>query len=658
MTSTDPSPTRPPLGAFSRLEQRFRLAAESTGAFVYERVFGTDVLHWHGDINEALGYAPGELMRTYSGWQSIIHPDDRAAVTAEADARTSASEPFSLQYRVLHRDGSVRYWFDRGAVVLDSDGSPVAVVGACVDVTAERQAVGALSERERQFRAVFTESLDGMVIIDDDQRYVEVNPAAERLFGRARAELLGHRIGSFSRSRDGAALLFDELMAQGELKSEFTWETQDGQQRILDISARSDMLPGRHLVFLRDITAQREMEAQLRQAQKLEAIGLLAGGVAHDFNNLLSVMLGYGELLQDDLRTNPSAQASLEEILHAARRATALTRQLLAFSRRQVLQPRLIDLNRVVRDTETMLRRLIGEDITLEVQLGEALAKVRADPGQIEQVIVNLAVNARDAMPRGGRLTITTSMVREPARTHVGGADAEAVVGQGVRNASFGEPAHVLLTVTDTGVGMDANTLSRIFEPFFTTKPSGRGTGLGLPTAYGIVEQSGGSIVADSVPGHGTTIRVTLPIVHDTERPSSTTPKANLILGSGQTVLVVEDEPAVAALVRRMLSTLGYSVLSTGSVDEAMARLAAHDGSVDVVLTDVVMPGGSGRDLADRLATERPSLPVVFMSGYTADMLARHGGVEDGIAFLEKPFTADALAVAIHRALSRASSES
>lgn len=388
----------------------------------------------------------------------------------------------------------------------------------------------------------------------------------------------------------------------------------------------------------RDITANKRLEQQLRQSQKMEAIGRLAGGVAHDFNNLLTIILGYGSLLMEQTRSDETLQESVRVIRETAERAAALTRQLLAFSRKQLLVPVVLDLNSVIAAFEPMLRRLIGEDIHLRIDLAESLGPIKADRHHLEQIVVNLVVNARDAMPTGGRLTIQT-------RNEGAGPDDEA--------------AWVVLTVSDTGHGMDDFTRSRLFEPFFTTKEAGKGTGLGLATVYGIVQQLGGRIRVDSSLGAGSAFHIELPHtqqVEDSPRPLPVSPAENnapVAKKCNETILLVEDEEMLRNLARLVLCSWGYTVLEAAHGAEALSLCQSHDGPIDLLVTDVVMPVLGGRELAERIVLLRPETQVLYISGYTDDAIVRNGLVTEEVHFLHKPFTPSSLAAKVRELLDR-----
>ena len=471
-----------------------------------------------------------------------------------------------------------------------------------------------------------------------------MNPALVSILGyESAAELLQKNmatdvyVDSTERSR-----LVEQVITQGSLTAESVWRRKDAKtvtvrqtgRVVRDAAGRLEYFN----VLVEDITERKLLEAQFRQAQKMEAVGRLAGGIAHDFNNLLTAILGSAELLLDTLAPEAPEREDLEEIRKAAKRAGELTRQLLAFSRQQVLAPQVLDLNVLVANMEKLLRRLIGEDIELRTALARDLEAVKADSSQLEQVIVNLAVNSRDAMPQGGRLTIETANVE---------------LDQAYAEQHFpAQPgSYVLLAVSDTGTGMDAATMSRIFEPFFTTKETGKGTGLGLATVYGVVKQSGGYIWVYSEPGQGTSFKVYLPRVTEAPQPAPAAPTRAAALMGSETVLLVEDDEMVRNLARRMLEARGYTVLSASRGEDALGVVERHDGPIDLLVTDVVMPGMSGRSVAQRLLGLRPGLKVLYLSGYTDDAIVRHGMLEPGIAFLQKPFSADALARKVREVL-------
>jgi len=392
------------------------------------------------------------------------------------------------------------------------------------------------------------------------------------------------------------------------------------------------------VALVRDVTDSRSLEEQLRLSQRLEAVGRLAGGIAHDFNNILTVISGNAELALAMLPEGDEKSEEIEEVREAARRAATLTRQLLAFSRKQVLKPVPLELNALVRGTERMLRRLIGEDIDLVTNLQDGLGTIRADPAQIEQILMNLAINARDAMPLGGKLVFGTRDVDV----------YETYVGQGIEVTSG---PYVMLAVSDTGIGMDPSTKSRAFEPFFTTKERGKGTGLGLSVVYGIVKQSGGYIWVYSEPKLGTTFKIYFPCIDSPATFALRRDEAHVELGHGETVLVVEDDAKVLEVAHRFLEEGGYNVLSTPHITQALDLVRFHEGPIHLLATDVVMPGMSGSELAVRLRSLRPEMKTLFVSGYTDDAIAHHGVLEDDVALLEKPYSRLSLLRAVRRAL-------
>jgi len=388
-----------------------------------------------------------------------------------------------------------------------------------------------------------------------------------------------------------------------------------------------------------DITDRKQLEEQFRQAQKMEAVGRLAGGIAHDFNNLLMVIQGYADLLAERLAPGDPLRRNAEQIQLASQRATSLTQQLLAFSRKQILAPKVLNVQAVIGDMENILRRLLGEDVRLEISPGDDVGLVKADRSQIEQVIMNLAVNARDAMPEGGRLLIET-------------ANADLDSAYSAQPAVISPGKYVMLAVTDSGCGMDSKTQAHIFEPFFTTKEQGKGTGLGLATVYGIVKQSGGYIWVYSEPEHGTTFKVYLPRIEDDEAVTRRdSPEKQSLPRGSEVILLVEDEKGVRELAREYLETSGYSVIEAVDGDTALAMAASYDGEIHLLMTDVVMPGMSGRELADRISRMRPGIKVLFMSGYTDQAIVRHGILATDTVLLQKPFTLGTLASKLREVL-------
>ncbi|PYO96969.1 MAG: hypothetical protein DMD60_08460 [Gemmatimonadetes bacterium] len=493
-----------------------------------------------------------------------------------------------------------------------------------------------LHDSERKYRLLFETNPEPMFVYDfETLRILAVNGAAVARYGHTESEFLQLTLRDIRPPEEQARL--DEELAHrpedGAVRAGVRHWTKQGNRFEVDLIARPLDFAGRHarLVLARDVSAQRQLEEQLRQSQKMEAVGQLAGGIAHDFNNLLTAILGSTQLLLHNTPAGDPRREDAEEIRHAGLRAAELTRQLLAFSRRQVLAPKVLDLNAVVANMDRMLRRLLGEDVELATSLEPAAGAVNADPGQLEQVLLNLAVNARDAMPGGGRLSIGTTRFTL-LEEHV------------ERRHRMPAGDYVCLVVADTGVGMDETTQAHLFEPFFTTKEVGKGTGLGLATVYGIVKQSGGYIWVYSEPGHGTTVKIYLPRVPGVAEAPVPLTEPKPVRGGDETVLLVEDAAPVRTLARRSLEARGYRVLDAPDGPSALALSAGHGGGIDILVTDVVMPGMSGRELAERLAPQRPSMKVLYTSGYTDDTMVRQGVLTAGVAFLQKPFVPDTLA--------------
>ncbi len=490
-----------------------------------------------------------------------------------------------------------------------------------------------LRRSEMNFRSLVTNAPYGICRCDSAGKLLDANPALLSMLGYSSPdELVGSHLGTLYDDAQHWFELADRLRTSVPFNGLIVqWKRKNGALTQARISGRT-VLNGGHSktfeLFAEDVTERRLLEQQLQQSQKMEAVGRLAGGIAHDFNNLLMVISGYAEFLQDRLGPEPELRAPAQEIASAAGRASSLTRQLLAFSRKQMLAPKILDLNGVVTENLKMLRRMIGEDIDLVLAAANELGSVRADAGQIEQVIMNLAVNARDAMPSGGKLTIETSNVT---------LDEE--------HARFQAPLkpgnYVMLSITDTGAGMDSETKSHIFEPFFTTKGP-KGTGLGLSTVYGVVKQSGGYIWVDSDPGKGTTFRIYFPRVadiHEMPEQPAAAPAVTSTEPGTETILLVEDEANLRYLARQFLEKQGYRVIEAADGAVAVQVAVAHEGVIHLLLTDVIMPGMNGRELAQRITEIRPNTKVLYMSGYTENVIGKDGTLDDGVRLLQKPFT-------------------
>ncbi|WP_420130119.1 PAS domain S-box protein [Longimicrobium sp.] len=603
-------------------------------------------------LQAMLGYAEQELAGTI--FSQVTHDDDIATDWEMfGDLVAGDVSHYQVVKRYLRRGGGVVWGRLSVALVRAPDGQPRYAIQMVENVTERHEAVEALRLREREFRSLLEQGREVITVLDADGDLRYTSPAVERVLGYGRGDLVGTYLGELVHPDDVPAMLdvFDRaIRSPGRPRSaELRMLHRDGSWRVLETVGTSlidDPAVAGIVVNSRDVTDRREAEEALRrseqqllQVQKMEAVGRLAGGVAHDFNNLLTAIRGNAELLLADLPPGSQAHEDAEEIRRASDRAAALTRQLLAFSRRQVLQPRLLDLNQSVREMERMLGRLLGDDVELVTKLGSELRRVRADPAQVEQVIMNLAVNGRDAMPGGGVLVVCTE-----------NAELEPELRERYPYVVPGE--YVLLEVGDTGQGMDEETLRSAFEPFFTTKGAGKGTGLGLSMVYGIVKQSGGYVWIDSEAGRGTRVRVYLPVsrVPDEAEEDDTPAPLPQVRGRG-TVLLVEDEEAVRRFAERVLSRGGYTVLMAAEGAEAMALSRQHPGIIHVLVTDLVMPRMSGSDLASRLMAERPGIRVLFISGYDRDEARTRGPMEVGTDFIEKPFSPEALLDRMHRLL-------
>ncbi len=625
-------------------ERQYRSLFERNMAGVYRSTVEGKLLDCNPAFAGMFGYTRDELLRLP---MDALYFGGAKERTGRIEELRAGAPLLQREYCFRRKDGSTMWAVQNAGIEKQRDGSEV-FEGTLIDITDTKLINITIENWKRRYDAVVLAS--GQIIYDRDLT------SGQTTFGGALHEILGYSPEEFAANPEAWRSLIhpqelqrylDTMQHAVETSEPFDFDYRvkhkDGSYRNMREQGRVAFESGdtaKHLVSsIADITERRALEAQLRQAMKMEAVGRLAGGVAHDFNNLLTVITGYTELLlESDGTKGAVSRERTEQIRAAAQRAASLTRQLLAFSRQQVLQPRKLSLNTVVSGLDKMLRRLIGEDIEVKTALAENLGLVEVDPNQIEQVLLNLAVNARDAMPSGGLLTVETANVRldDSYRAH----HNYVVPGDYVR-----------LTVSDTGVGMDPEVRARIFEPFFTTKEAGKGTGLGLSTVYGIVKQSGGYIEVYSEPGRGTSFKLHFPRVAQSEDDTGKKAHVPTDMRGSETILLVEDNEQLRELAALVLTARGYRVLSASSIEEVEAICKLERGKIDLLLTDVVMPRLSGTEIARYVAQRRPGIRVLYMSGYTADTTVHHGVLEQGVAFLQKPFTPATLATKVREVL-------
>ncbi len=627
--------------ALRESEERFRLIAENIDEIFYIFEQGQATLAYLSPAYERIwGYPRECVMGSQDAFREHVYPEDSERVLTNSKLLHSG-KPVDYEYRIIRSDGSIRTLWERGFPIAGKNGEVKRYVGVGQDVTDMRQAEDAIKESKEYLNQIINCIRDPIFVKDRQHRYVLVNDAFCVFSGFSREVLMGR----IDRPEDAGHFWDEEevvFRTGKEFLSEDTFNDTQGVSRtlmtkkflLIDKSGNQQVVG-----VLRDITEYKRLEAQFLQSQKMEAIGVLAGGIAHDFNNLLNVINGYAELLLEDAASDDPSHNDLEQIRNAGQRATVLISQLLAFSRKQIMQPEIIDLNHIIDSMGSMLRRMIGEDIELVINTLPYPIMVNADPGKIQQVVMNLLVNARDAMPNGGKLTIETanvdfdeSYVKDHPRTKPG--------------------PFVMLAISDNGVGMDAATQARIFEPFFTTKEKGKGTGLGLSTVYGIVKQSDGFIWVYSEPGKGTTVKIYFPYITTAMTAAPPENKPDVEPGGAETVLVVEDEESVRAFACRVLRNRGYKVLEAADGMDAFRIAEQYDNEIHLVLSDVVMPGMGGKALVSRMKRIRPGIKALFVSGYTDNAIVHHGILDSDTAFLQKPFTVDALIRKVHEVLS------
>ncbi|MBD3292177.1 MAG: PAS domain S-box protein, partial [Armatimonadia bacterium] len=589
---------------------------------------------------DALGLGSPDDLIGERALQFVVENQREAVQERIAEALHEGSVRF-VEYDVVGSDGT-RFPVEGSAnAIVGGDGKPVGIVSTFKDITERKRAERELQELAQFRRSIIDQANIWLHVLDRDLNNVLWNPAAAEISGISEEEALGgHRTWEIMypdpEEREEMLGIASSIIEDGRVLENYetTIHTAEGERRSISWNARqllgSDGEPIGLLAMGRDVSEHRELEEQLRQAVKMEAIGRLAGGIAHDFNNMLTAILGNVQLIGMRMADGDDNRRFLGEIRTAARRSADLTKQLLAFSRKQALEPEPIDLNKMIDRIEPMLERMLGEQIAVLTNLDPELGLIEADPSQIDQVLMNLVVNARDAMPDGGTLTIETNAV-------------ELDESYAMTHADFEPGPYMVLSVSDTGIGMDQETQDRIFEPFFTTKSENEGTGLGLATVYGIVSQSGGQIYVYSEPGEGTVFKVYLPKLESVEALDETEEREERDLTGRETVLLVEDEDIVRDLIAGVLRRHGHTVISAESGEEALELAAAHDGPIHIMVTDVVMPGMNGPELADAIADTQPEIPVLFVSGYTDNTIVREGVLEEGVHYLQKPFDPERL---------------
>ena len=622
--------------------ERFELAMQFSNDGLYDWNLVTNQIYYSHGWKKMLGYGEDEIKNEFSEWERLTRPEDvNAAWTMITELLAGKRDLFKLEFKMRHKDG---HWVDilsRANVVFNENGKAVRVVGTHVDISDRKR----VEEDLRRYEHIVSRAPDMLALVDRGYVYLAANTEYLKAFGKTSAQLIGSTVADVFGEEFFATVIrpkAERCLAGEDLRYRYWYEFPAAGKRYLDVAytpyfGQGTEIQG-YVATSRDITHTENLQAQLLQAQKMESVGRLAGGVAHDYNNALNVIIGFAELAMEDADASGPLCANLKEVIDAAKRATHITRQLLAFARKQTITPKVLDLNEHAEGMLKMLRRLIGEDIDLAWLPGAGLWTVKLDPSQLDQILANLCVNARDAIEDVGKVTIQSG------------------------NASFDEAYcadhpgfvpgdFVMLAVGDNGCGISKDILGHIFEPFFTTKAVNKGTGLGLATVYGIVKQNNGFINIYSEPNQGTLFKIYLPRQEDLPAEKPLEPAAAPPHGRGETVLIVEDDPSILRLAQKILDGLGYGVLTAGTTKEALESAEKHAGGIHLLVTDVIMPEMNGRDLAQRLRLLFPEIKSLFMSGYTADIIARHGVLDPEVHFIQKPFSKRDLATAVRKAL-------
>lgn len=634
----DITPRKEAAEKLQQSERQYRLLADNTLDIIWTMNMDLDFTYVNPAVFKVTGYKPEEWINTnLSDHNSQLEIERLTAILQAELVKGRRHKGVIFDINLKHKDGYDIILEVHGKIITDEKGQPLKLQGTAHDITRRRRTEQKLEKTyaELLLRDQALNSADNAVLITDIDGTIEwTNEAFTTLTGYSEQEALGKNprdlVKSGKHSKEFYKNLWDTILSGKVWRGEFINKRKDGslyheEETITPVTDSHGRI--KHFIAIKtDISDRKKLEEQLRQSQKMEAVGQLAGGIAHDFNNLLTVINGYADMLLVAKSDGDVEINELTQIRQAGQRAASLTRQLLAFSRRQILEPEILSLNTVINNTEKMLRRLIGENIFLETSLDADISNCEADPGQMEQVIMNLCINARDAMPAGGRLLIETSNIvldKEYLKSH-----------QGVKPGNY-----VMMSFTDNGTGMEKEVRERIFEPFFTTKEEGKGTGLGLSTVYGIVKQSGGNIWVYSEPGQGTTFKIYLPAAGEQKRSAKSKQEDLVRLHGTETILVVEDDDNVRRVVERSLSKYGYNVLLAADGVEAVDAARKHHNNIDLLLTDVVMPKMSGKELADKIIVLYPEIKICFMSGYTDGAIVKNGILDSGINFIQKPFS-------------------
>ncbi|MCF8024766.1 MAG: PAS domain S-box protein [Desulfobacteraceae bacterium] len=646
--------------ALRESEQRLSLALDAVSDGVWDWRIDTNSVYFSPRWYTMLGYEPYELPETFETWRRLLHPDDLPEAERVVNQHLSSAAPFELEFRMKAKDGGFKWIFARGKTVeKDAQGNALRMLGTHMDITGRKQAEQQLRESEEKYRRIAENITDVVWTTDLNLTPTFVSSSIQKLLGETPEE---HMRRTMAEKYPPVYLdkiyqaFAEELEKEKDPASdknrtrliEVEHYRADGATIWVSINISSIRDKDGNLVGLqgvtRDVTErkkreqeQEKLQAQLHQAQKMESVARLAGGVAHDFNNMLSIINGYAEISIDMIDPQEPIHENIREIYNAGKRSAGIVRQLLAFARKQTISPVQMDLNQTVSSLLKMLQRLIGENINLAWHPGNTLWPVKMDPSQLDQIMANLAVNARDAISDVGKMTIETKNVD--------------IDDDYCRQYSYFVPGkYVLLAVSDNGCGMKKEVQDNLFEPFFTTKAFGKGTGLGLATIYGIVKQNNGFINVYSEPGVGTTFKIYLPRCEQSGLSPDKGSAAQIPAGS-ETVLIVEDEPAILQMGKSMLENLGYTVLVAGNPKDALALAGEYDGQIHLLITDVVMPEMNGRDLAAKLSAGMPRLKTLFMSGYTEDVIAHHGVLDQGVQFIQKPFSIQDLAEKVREAI-------